>query len=245
MREDRVFDILFLIGRPAAGKSEVIDFLKHLDPEVRSRKYHIGEFREIDDFPLLWAWFEEDRILSDLGLPRLHSDEEGYFLDREFWNVLIRRLELEYKKVSRDNPGFGKERTALIEFSRGSEHGGFQTAFNHFSPDLLRRGAAVYIDVPFEESLRKNRNRKNPDRLDSILQHSLEDEKLERLYRDSDWLSFSGTDPDYLHIASSRVPYRVLDNRDDVTSSPDARDELARRLRETCDSLWKLYSVDR
>jgi len=46
-RRDRIpkdtFDVIILIGRPASGKSEIIDFLLHTRPEVRRTKFHIAE----------------------------------------------------------------------------------------------------------------------------------------------------------------------------------------------------------
>jgi predicted kinase len=43
-------DVILLIGRPAAGKSETIDFLKQLPDEKRLQEYHIALFEELDDF---------------------------------------------------------------------------------------------------------------------------------------------------------------------------------------------------
>ena len=36
------FEILCLLARPAAGKSEVIHYLKNLDPIDRLERFHIG-----------------------------------------------------------------------------------------------------------------------------------------------------------------------------------------------------------
>jgi hypothetical protein len=120
----RVFPLLVLIGRPAAGKSEIIDYLKRLRPSRRREMLCIGALHEIDDFPMLWSWFEEDRLLEQMGEDRLHTDREGYFLRKSLWHLLIRRLELECCKAAQKDPSFGTDRTALVEFSRGSEHGG-------------------------------------------------------------------------------------------------------------------------
>jgi predicted kinase len=49
------FDVLILIGRPASGKSEIIDFLKHTAPDIRRSRYHIAELEVMDDFPMLWT----------------------------------------------------------------------------------------------------------------------------------------------------------------------------------------------
>jgi len=99
------FDVLILIGRPATGKSEIIDFLKHTAPDVRRGRYHIAELDILDDFPMLWTWFEEDRILSQqLGQLRLYTDEGGYFKHPVYWHLLIERLSLDYQKRQRDDP---------------------------------------------------------------------------------------------------------------------------------------------
>ena len=231
-------DILILIARPAAGKSEIIDFLKHIPFEERARRFHIGGFREIDDFPMLWTWFEEDDILERLGHPRLHSTPDGYFVDNVLWHVLIERIGLEYGKLLRDTPDFHDTNTVIVEFARGAEHGGFTEAFQHLPEAILQRAGVLYIDVPWEESLRKNRRRFNPDRPDSILQHALPDEKLERLYKDSDWATFSAADPEWLTVNGIRVPYVVFDNHDDVTThQPEA---LAARLEDRMNALWAL-----
>ena len=147
---------------------------------------------------------------------------------------------MEYKKSARDIPGFLTDYTALVEFSRGSEHGGYTEAFQHLSTELLKGASVMYIHVSYEESLRKNRRRFNPDKPDSILEHSLPDEKLERLYRDDDWFDFSAPDPAYLHVNGIRIPYVVFENEDDVTTNKP--DLLSTRLQETLNKLWKLQS---
>lgn len=237
MDRANVFDVLFLIGRPAAGKSEIIDFLRKTDATERQHRFRIGEFTEFDDFPMIWSWFEEDRILHDLGKPRLHTDDKGYFTAEYLWNVLIRRLELDYRKAREDGAGFGSGETAIVEFARGTEHGGFAEAFRNFTPEFLRRGAILYIDVPFEESLRKNRRRFNPKKPHSVLEHGLPDEKLEVLYGEVDWDTFTSGDSEYVDVQGVPVPYTVFPNADDVTTGPSP--ELGPRLEDTLSKLWQ------
>ena len=187
------FEIIILMGRPAAGKSEVIDYLKKTPIGERLERFHINNFEEIDDFPMLWTWFEEDAILEKvMNKPRVHSDSEGYFLHDYQWNLLIERISFEYEKKLRDE-GYAENTSTILEFSRGSEHGGYESAFRSLSEDILKKACVLYIDVPYEESLRKNRRRFNPDRPDSILEHGLPDEKVERLYKEVDWEIFKGT----------------------------------------------------
>lgn len=240
MNANSTFDIVLLTGRPGSGKSEVIDYLKKTPLDERLRRFHIGKFTEIDDFPMLWTWFEEDAILEEMGFPRLHSDKEGYFLGNQLWNLLIRRIGIEYQKKRINNPNYGKEYTTILEFSRGKEHGGYQTAFSYLQPEIVKKMAVLYIDVSWEESLRKNRKRFNPDNPGSILEHSLPDTKLERLYKESDWQDVSNQDPEFLQIQNIRVPYVVFENSDDVTTIRG--DALGNRLEQTLNRLWILYN---
>jgi hypothetical protein len=237
--ENDTFDILLLVGRPASGKSEIIDYLKRSNPDERRLRFHIGELEVLDDFPMLWTWFEEDHILSrEFGEPRLHSDEYGYFIYPYLWHLLIRRLGLEYTKRLRDDPDYHQHTTALIEFARGTEHGGYRGAFQHLTAEILQRAAIVYVSVSFEESLRKNRRRFNPDRPDSILEHGLEDEKLARLYRHDDWAELAPARRGTIEIQGRSVPYAVFENEDDVTTGRG--EALGERLEETLAQLWEV-----
>jgi len=230
---DKTFKILLLIARPAAGKSEVINYLKNTPVEERIQRFHIGAFSEIDDFPMLWAWFEEDALLERMGHPRLHTDAEGYFKDIYLWDLLVERIGLEYQKRQRD----GLEETVIIEFSRGTEHGGYERAFAHLSDEILAHLAILYINVPWEESLRKNRARFNPKRPDSILEHGLPDSKLEKLYRETDWEQLTEDNPEKLPIKGFEVPYAVFENGDDVTTAQGVA--LGERLESTLNTLWQ------
>lgn len=243
MTNKQIFEILLLIARPAAGKSEIIDYLKKTNPSERIRRFHIGEIDVIDDFPMLWTWFEEDQILSEMGYPRLHTNENEIFLGHHLWDLLIERICWDYKKRLRDNPEYHQDFTTIIEFSRGKEHGGYARAFDHLSQEILHGLAILHINVSWAEALRKNRARFNPDRPDSILEHSLSDDKMEFLYKEVDWEEVSASDPHFINIKGTNVPYTGFENEDDVTT--DRGDELGLRLEGTLDVLWKLYISSR
>jgi len=234
-----LFEIIILNGRPASGKSEVIDYLKKTPLDERIKRFHIGKMDEIDDFPMLWVWFEQDAILEKImKKPRMQSTKDGLFLHEYQWHLLIERISMDYGKRHRDITDYHKEHTSLIEFSRGSEHGGYIDAYLHLSDDILKKSAIFYIDVSYKESLRKNKKRFNPDRPDSILEHGLPDWKLERLYGKVDWEEFRGKDPEYIKIKDIKVPYVVLQNEADITT---ARDEnLGKVLEELFGKLWKI-----
>ena len=125
-----IFPTILLIARPAAGKSEIIKYLKKTDLQTREERFHVGKIAEIDDFPFLWRWFEEDALLSEMKKDRLFTDPEGYFKHIYLWDLLIKMINLEYRKFLRDEHKID-EKTMLIEFSRGKEHGGYRRALPH------------------------------------------------------------------------------------------------------------------
>lgn len=234
-----IFEKIILLGRPASGKSEVIAYLKNSPDEERLKRFHLGNIKELDDFPMLWTWFEEDAILSKkFGKPRIHTDEDGYFIEQYLWNLLIERISMDYSKLIRDDQDFHKNNTALIEFSRGTEHGGYKDAFKHLSKEVLENAALVYINVPFEESLRKNRKRFNPSKPDSILEHGLPDEKLEKMYKEVDWEEVSKNSKTHININGVEVPYIVFENMPSKTDDPAI---LGPELDKVFSELWKLY----
>ncbi len=242
-----IFDIIILNGRPAAGKSEVIDYLKKVPVNERIERFHVGEFEEIDDFPVLWERFEDDDIYQRYGKERLISHDQftyegktmkGYvFKEQFFWNFLIEKLNLSYSKKLKEDKYYHNTKTTILEFARGSEHGGFKEAYNYLSEDILKKASTLYIKVSWEESLRKNRRRFNPDKPDSILEHGLEDKKLEMMYKASDWDEFSSKDPHYLHVKNHKLPYVVFQNEPEVTDKPDM---LGKKLDELFTQLWNI-----
>lgn len=234
------FPILIINARPAAGKSEIIDFLNHIPANERKERFHIHQFTVFDDFPILWSWFEEDAILENMGYPRLHTNGEGYFHEEYLWHLLVELLCLQYEKCLRDYTNYHNTHTAVIEFSRGSEHGGYRAAYQHLSPAILSKASILYIDVSYKESLRKNRVRYNPNRPDSILEHALDDTKMEKLYRDDDWHQLVHTDKNYLLIKGIKIPYAIFPNEDDVTT--DRGPSLEVRLERILGQLWLTYT---
>ena len=237
--EKNIFDILLILSRPAAGKSEIIHYLKNLDPSTRAECCHIGKFDVIDDFPMLWTWFEEDDILTRMGHPRIHTVDGNFFIGIHMWDLLIERICLDYNKALRDDENYHAEKTMIIEFARGSQHGGFERAFKHLTKEIAERMAILYINVSWEESLRKNRARFNPDRPDSILEHGLPDDKLETLYRQVDWYEITKSNPEFISIQDTSVPYVIFENEDDVTSKQGT--EFSSRLERSFFKLWNLY----
>ncbi|MGD2252628.1 MAG: hypothetical protein PVF70_06915 [Anaerolineales bacterium] len=235
------FPLLIFNARPAAGKSEISAYVRQVPVEERIARFHMGPIHVLDDFPILWTWHEEDRLLELIfQRPRLHTTPDRYFIHHDMWHLLIRRLCLDYGKWRRDEE---EAHTAIMEFSRGSEHGGYRAAYEHLSATVLRQAAILYLRVSYQESQRKNRARFNPARPGSILEHGLPEAKLERLYRDDDWEEFTAGDPEYVNVGKWRLPYVVFENEDDVTTAGGP--EMEERLEKAMARLWHLWQERR
>ena len=159
------FPILILIGRPASGKSEIIDYLLHADPAERLRRFRISRPGRSGRFP-----HAVDLVRRRLSAQPGARSSRGYiptsrviscslscgiyWSNASIWNTT---------SVCATIQNITTHTTTIIEFSRGSEHGGYAGAFENLSDDLLDRAVIIYVRVSFAESLRKNRRRFNPE----------------------------------------------------------------------------------
>ncbi|MBI2429090.1 MAG: hypothetical protein HYV29_09910 [Ignavibacteriales bacterium] len=230
------FPVLIITGRPAAGKSEVIDFLKKCDPIVRLEKFHIANFEELDDFIYVWETFELDDLMTQMGKPRVWSDEKYWFKYQYIWDLYIKRLALDYKKKVMKDPEYHQKMTSLVEFARGGDNA-IYNALTFLSDEMLSKASLVYIKVPYEESVRKNRRRAKPGQEDSILYHSLPDEKMEFYYKTNDWEQIEKKDPNYIEVRGHKIPYAVFDNMPEKTLDTKL---IAEELEKATTRLWRL-----
>ncbi|MBI5217285.1 MAG: hypothetical protein HY960_16145 [Ignavibacteriae bacterium] len=231
------FDTIILTGRPAAGKSEVIDFLKKAPATERLNRFHIANFEELDDFVYVWETFEIDDMLTKHGKPRLWSDEKYWFKDHFIWNLYIERINLAYRKKLAANPNYHDDMTTIIEFARGGDNG-IGEALSYLHEEVLKRAVIVYIKVSYEESFRKNRRRARPGLEDSILYHSLPDEKMEFYYKTNDWEKLTAADPNFIEVKGFKVPYIAFENEPEKTDEPG---KLGAELERVTQKLWSFW----
>lgn len=232
------FPILIITGRPAAGKSEVIDFLKKADPKERLERFHIADFEELDDFVYVWETFEIDDMLTKHGKPRIWTDEKYWFKDHFIWNLYMERINLEYRKKLARDPNYHDNKTTLVEFARGGDNG-IHEALSYLHEDILRRVHLMYIKVSYEESVRKNHRRARKGQEDSILFHSLPDEKMDFYYKTNDWDTLAAKDPSFIEVKGFKIPYAVFENEPEKTLDPKLiGDELERVAKK----LWSVKS---
>jgi hypothetical protein len=229
-----IFHTIILTARPAAGKSEVIDYLKKVNPEDRRKTFHVGEIVEIDDFPYIWEKFEEDKILEEHGRERIWTDKKLYFREEWAWDFFLLKMNLAFEKHLAGGDG-GK--TVLFEFARGGKNG-ISHALDIMSPEVLKRAGILYLQVSYEESVRKNRRRFKPELAHSILYHSLPDEKMEFYYKENDWQNLANGLEGTINKQGIKVPYSVLVNEPEVTDNPK---KLGPALEKALNTLWKLY----
>jgi hypothetical protein len=233
MKNER-FPIVLLIGRPAAGKSEVIDFLKRTPVEERLARFGIGEFEEIDDFVYVWDTFENDDILQKHGRERILTDDKYYFKDNFVWDLFIEKINLAYQKKVAEKTDYHDSKTTVIEFARGGSNG-FEEAFSYLSDDILKKAVIIYIKVSYTESCRRNDKRKRKNLEHSILYHSLPQEKMDFYYKENDWEKLTKDDPDYIHFKNYKIPYVEFVNEpektDDVVKIGNHLEEITTKLK--------------
>jgi hypothetical protein len=231
------FPILIITGRPAAGKSEIIDFLKKSDPIVRLEKYHIANFEELDDFRYVWETFELDDLMMEMGQPRVWSDEQYWFKDPYIWDLYVKRLALDYRKKTAKEPTYHDRLTTLVEFARGGDDA-IHHALTFLSDEMLGKAALMYIRVSYEESVRKNRRRARQGEEGSILYHSLPDAKMDLYYKTNDWDQLEARNPHFIEVRGFQVPYMVFENMPEKTLEPKLIGEELERATTTLWSTW-------
>ncbi len=231
------FDLLFLLGRPASGKSEFIDFMTRLRATHRARDYHLGGLATADDFPILWRLFEDDDAWERLGHPRrLSRRADGNYAvaDDAVWGFLISRLcdEIARRPLQRGI-------TTFVEFSRGGPSG-YRDALQQVPRDLLTRAAVLYLSVPFEESWRRNTARYDAARRGGVLTHSVPRDEMERTYGIDDWADLTGGRArGYLDVSGTPVPFVTIRNEPEST---DPR-VLGPRYRDALEPLFELFTA--
>ncbi len=228
-----IFQHLFVLGRPAGGKSEFIDFMKKLPADERAASFGIGRFVEVDDFPWLFEACVDDDKREARGEPRLISERvpEGYNIVRpKFRGSLVERFNRVIATQYLSTPGFYKDGTLLVEFARGVGDG-FRESLERFDRRILDRGAILYIQVSFEESYRRNEARYRRGLEESILFHKVPDRDMYGFFRDNDWREMTGGAPDgYVDIAGANVPFVSMNNEPESTDPAVLRDRYGRAL---------------
>jgi len=228
-----IFEHLFVLGRPAGGKSEFIDFMKKVSDQDRAAHFGIGRFEEVDDFPWLWEACLDDDARENRGEARGISERtpEGYNITRpKFRGSLVNRFNGTIATKYLANPAFYDGGTLLIEFARGQPDG-FRESLERFDPDILRRGAILYINVSFEESYRRNSARYKKGQEESTLFHKVPDRDMFGFFLHNDWDEMTGGRPDgRIDLAGVSVPFVSMPNEPESSDPGVLRERYSQAL---------------
>lgn len=190
---------IFLMGRPGCGKSEIY---RRVAEELKNRKL-ASDFLRVDDFPKLWAKFQDDDAADKVGKPRKYSRataDGGYLVTNDgVWDEILKEVDAGLKDLSR--PG----RAIFIEFSRPNYA---HSILENFSGSVLDAGVVVYIDCSFETCWQRNVRRHEAAVAAGGDDHLVSREEMEKTYLHDD--------RDAL-VKNSRIPVVVVDNEKDGT----------------------------
>ena len=238
----RTFDHLLLLGRPAAGKSEFIDFMKKTSDAERAEAFRIGKFEELDDFVWLWEKFLEDDLWEKAGHPRMYSlrYEGNYGLDpkaEKLYDLMLARFNQEVATRYLTKPEFYNDGTLIVEFARGGKQG-YAYSLPRLSRELLERAAILYVKVSFEESWRRNVARYEEKQKHSILAHMVPRQTMDNFYLNDDWDTYTVQKPNgYLTVDNVRLPFVTMGNEPELKE----RGPLAERYGPALNTLMELY----
>jgi hypothetical protein len=171
-----------------------------------------------------------------MGKERVWSDERYWFKDPYIWDLYIKRLALDYRKKIVKDPAYHERKTSLVEFARGGDDAIYH-ALTFLSDEMLGKASLLYIRVDYEESVRKNHRRARKGEEDSILYHSLPDEKMEFYYRTNDWDRIEARDANFIEVRGHRIPYAVFENMPEKTLNPEW---IAAELERATSKLWAM-----
>jgi hypothetical protein len=234
------FQNILLLGRPASGKSEFIDYMKQQSDADRAAKYHIGAFKEMDDFPWLWQKFMEDNVWEAAGYPRQYSfggsnpglNQEGAPL----FDFCMAKFNAEYAAFCQSQPDFHTSgQTLFIEFARGGPEA-YAKALYQLSPEILKRSVILFVLVSYEESCRRNNARYQEKLKHSILAHKCHDETMSIFYKTHDWLELTrNQEVGHLTVHGVQLPFATMHNEPELTDPV----LLDRRYGPALQRLWE------
>ena len=97
--KNNVFKVVLLQALPASGKSEVRNFMAHVEPGRLQEEFHIGENLQLDDFPYVHMMRRIDNELQAMGQERVFYPGEEPFKDGRDWGTLCNLLNEDYHDV--------------------------------------------------------------------------------------------------------------------------------------------------
>jgi hypothetical protein len=240
MREKH-FHNLFVFGRPASGKSEFIDFMKHCDERKRLDKMHIAPFEMIDEYFFIVEIAEIEAIFEKFGLPRRitkHTEDGIVLTDPVCFDYDSEKTNRVIEKENKTNPNYFDSKTRLVEFSRSTEPATYRRGLSLLNQDVLKHASIIYIKASYAESVRRNEARYQEKLKHSFLAHKVPDEALERYFRDDDWSDLTkGESHGHITINGVNIPFVTMDNEQE-SKDPVVLEERYATALQVLNQLW-------
>src|SRR3989344_6727858 len=117
-------DVILLWALPGSGKSELLKFLKSLTAEQRT-ELGLGDFEELDDYPMVAKYFQIDDARERLRLERQNTKaqtydatgfpDDGGLIGNDQWNALDVHLAIEYEHLMLSKPNLFETSTLWME----------------------------------------------------------------------------------------------------------------------------------
>jgi hypothetical protein len=210
------FHNLFVFGRPAGGKSEFIEFFKTCEPGKRRAKFKIAPFSIIDDYLSLREISENEEILEASNLPRkvTETTSDGIVVkDSTFFHFASEKINRIFDRDYGKKPDYYNNNTLLLEFSRGDGDSGYKRSLSGIKKEILKDAAIIYIDVSYEEALRRNEARYQEKLKHSVLAHKVPEKAMEKYYKNDDWKTLTlGKTNGFVEINGVKIPFVTMNN---------------------------------
>ena len=180
-----MFMIVFLLGRPGSGKSNVARLIEMFAGDRGWFTHYTNDYEHLQK---MFLQEKAECIPLERRNFRLTGPEECNGFDVIDFSVLIKVLEKMREEVEEVESESSEEDNilCLIEFARDSYHDALQL----FGSNLLQDAHLIYLDVDLESCIERNHRRSD---------HFVSDEIMRTYYRNDDW---------------SRVMYNLQHNYD-------------------------------
>ncbi len=144
--KNNVFKVVLLQALPASGKSEVRNFMAHVEPGRLQEEFHIGENLQLDDFPYVHMMRRIDNELQAMGQERVFYPGEEPFKDGRDWGTLCNLLNEDYHDLMNRNVIKTDSAAKLLfdRFDRAGLAAGIKPRMGLLKEEIRDKLASIY-----------------------------------------------------------------------------------------------------
>ncbi|MBN2479021.1 MAG: hypothetical protein JXA94_02210 [Parachlamydiales bacterium] len=98
--QNRPIEVLLLLALPAAGKSEIRNYLSSISLEERINNFNVSEMVELDDFPYVFFMRRISEELETMGMDPIYYQSKALPLtEPNDWKTLIHLINEDYEDI--------------------------------------------------------------------------------------------------------------------------------------------------